>query len=124
LRNRFPKLSDAALESLAARGLAAQSFACRILPLSDILRDSGVERVGLLKVDVEKAELDVLESLRDEDWERIDQVVVEVHDVGGRLRRIADLLRSRGFAVCERQGATFAGTDLHDVFATRRRSIC
>ncbi len=124
LHNRFPRLSGAALETLAARGLAAQSFSCRILPLSEILRDSGVERVGLLKVDVEKAELDVLESLRDDDWDRIDQVVVEVHDVDGRLRRIGDLLRSRGFAVCERQGATFAGTDLHDVFASRRRPVC
>jgi len=121
LRNRFSKLTDAALETLAARGLVGEPFACRVRPLSDILREVGVERVGLLKVDVERAELDVLESLRGDDWHQIDQVVVEVHDVEHRLRHITELLREKGFEVAHRQGATFEGTDLYDLFASRRR---
>lgn len=123
LRNRFPKLTGAALEALAARGLVGETFACRVRPLSDLLREAGVDRVGLLKVDVERAELDVLESLRGDDWHRIDQVVVEVHDVEHRLRRIGDLLREQGFDVAHRQGVTFEGTDLYDLFASRRRKV-
>lgn len=36
--------------------------------VSNILRESDVERTGLLKIDVEKAELDVLEGIEDRDW--------------------------------------------------------
>lgn len=36
--------------------------------VSNILRESDVDRTGLLKIDVEKAELDVLEGIEDRDW--------------------------------------------------------
>ena len=42
--------------------------------------------VDLLKVDVERAELSVLQGVKDEDWPRIKQVAVEVRGGGeGRL---------------------------------------
>ena len=45
--------------------------------------------VGLLKVDVEGAELGVLRGIGAVWWQRIERVVVEVHDVGDRRRDVS-----------------------------------
>ena len=55
------------------------------------------EAVDLLKVDVEGEELNVLRGLDDEAWTRVRQVVLEVHDVDGRVAAVEALLASRGF---------------------------
>ncbi|GMU64013.1 MAG: methyltransferase [Acidobacteriota bacterium] len=123
LRNRFPAMTPAGLEVLATRGLGGEAHEGRIRPLSAVLHDTGVTRVDLLKVDVEKAELGVLESIDEADWKGIAQVVVEVHDISSRLRRVREMLESRGFEVHSRQGPNFANTDLWDVFAIRTRDF-
>lgn len=42
--------------------------------VSDLIRRHGLERVDLLKIDVEGAELDVLHGIEQEHWPRIQQV--------------------------------------------------
>lgn len=121
LQNRLPDVPRSHLEALAERGLVHETYECEVKSLSAVFRESDITHVDLLKVDVEKAELDVLEGINPSDWQRIEQVVVEVHDIGGRLAQICELLRARGFEVRHSQGEAFAGTDLHDVFAFRRR---
>jgi hypothetical protein len=75
--------------------------------------------VNLLKIDVEKAEHEVLEGIEDADWRRIDQVVIEVHDTDNRLQRVSELLCTHGFDVKHWQGDAFRQTNLYDVFATK-----
>lgn len=57
------------------------------------LRDGPVD---LLKIDVERAELAVLRGVQPEDWPRIRQVSMEVHDVDGQLQRVLDVLQTQG----------------------------
>ncbi len=81
----------------------------------------GLERVDLLKIDVERAELDVLHGVRQQDWPRIRQVVLEVHDVGGQLATVQRLLQdTAGFSndVTE-QDVQLAGSTLHNVYCWR-----
>ena len=113
-----------ALRRLAAKGVAeyllrAESVSCRILPLSMLLADHGVTKIDLLKVDVERAELDVLEGIWAPDWPRIRQLVVEVHAIEDRVRRVVELLRARGFAAAVEQLSALEGTRLHMVYARR-----
>jgi FkbM family methyltransferase len=121
LENRFSEIPHSLLEGLAEQGLTKETYECEIRPLSNILRETHVERIGLLKIDVEKAELDVLEGIEDADWQRIDQLVVEVHDIDNRLRQICELFHSRGFEVQYSQGVAFVQTGLYDVCASRRK---
>ncbi|MDT0269447.1 MATE family efflux transporter [Streptomyces sp. DSM 44915] len=62
--------------------------------LSDFLADR--PRVDLLEVDVEGAELEVLRGIDAGDWPKIDQVVLEVQDIDGRLAAIRALLHRHG----------------------------
>lgn len=75
--------------------------------------------VDLLKVDVERAELDVLRGVADEDWPKIRQLVMEVHDLNGSLSAVRDLLDAKGhFAKCiVKQDSQLEGSTLYNLYA-------
>jgi hypothetical protein len=83
---------------------------CTCVPLSQLLAraaarmpDAAMRRavlsgpINLLKVDVEGAEWAVLKGITDAEWQRVEQIVVEVHDVEGRVHAVEQLLRHHGF---------------------------
>ncbi|HSF42721.1 MAG TPA: amino acid adenylation domain-containing protein [Thermoanaerobaculia bacterium] len=76
----------------------SETHRCELRTLSSIIAERGVERIDLLKVDVERAELDVLGGLSDEDWPKVRQVALEV-DGRDHLAAVADILVSRGFQI-------------------------
>jgi FkbM family methyltransferase len=78
----------------------AQHVSCEreVRTLSEIIAACGIERIGLLKIDVEHAELEALLGICPKDWGRIDQVVIEVHGGDACLECCLRVLESRGFA--------------------------
>jgi len=70
---------------------------CELKTLSEALAISGSDVVDLVKIDVEGAEESILAGIDDEDWSRLRQFVIEVHDVAGRLDRMSRLLQNRGY---------------------------
>jgi 31-O-methyltransferase len=97
----------------------AVTLSCELRTLSQVLRDESLTHVDLLKLDVEKAELDVLRGVDEADWPRIRQIVAEVHDEQGRLATISEMLTQRGFSVSTEQEAMWRETDVHMLYATR-----
>ena len=77
--------------------------------------------MDLLKVDVERAELEVLMGIDAADWPRIRQIAMEVHDLDNRLSIIQSLLRdTAGFTKIETdQDGTLTGSSLYTIYATR-----
>jgi amino acid adenylation domain-containing protein/FkbM family methyltransferase len=67
--------------------------------LSEVLREHELATVSLLKIDVQHGELDVLAGLDDDDWPRVERVVIEVQDVDGQADRVKSALEDRGFSV-------------------------
>ena len=94
-------------------------YTCRLEGLSRVMRDLEIPEVGLLKVDVQKSELHVLEGIDEEDWGKIRQIVLEVHDTDGRLERVRDLLQAKGYRVCVEQDDLYQGSVIHNVYALR-----
>jgi FkbM family methyltransferase len=111
--------SGAALDELLSHNLRSEQYECAIRRLSDVVRDEGIDRIDLLKIDVEKAEWDVLSGIDEADWPKIQQVVIEVHDVDGRLSRVLDLLSRHGFESVAEEESMLAGTGLYAVYARR-----
>jgi amino acid adenylation domain-containing protein/FkbM family methyltransferase len=109
----------ALLEELLTERLAGESVTVALRRLSDVLREHGIDRVDLLKIDVQKSELDVLAGIDEEDWPKIGQIVAEVHDLAGRLAQITALLESKGYEVTVEQERALASTSLYDVYARR-----
>jgi acyl carrier protein len=97
----------------------SEPFQCRLRPLSSVIAECEVEWIDLLKIDVQKAELEVLAGLREEHWPIVGQIVMEVHDLDGRLERIVQLLEERGFRVAVEQDELLRGSVLYNLFAVR-----
>lgn len=92
-------LAPVAIVLEARKRLFLRRHRCDLVTLSDELAKSGFVQVDLAKIDVEGAEEDVLAGIADADWPRFRQFVIEVHDVDGRLNRMAALLEGRGYRV-------------------------
>jgi hypothetical protein len=90
-------LAPVALGLRVRKWLFMQRPRCRLETLSQVLAESGAADVDLVKIDVEGAEEQVLAGIADEDWGRLRQFVIEVHDVDGRLDRMTALLERRGY---------------------------
>ena len=90
-----------------------------VVRLSDVIAERGIDTIGLIKIDVERNEQQVLRGVNEADWPRVRQVVAEVHDVDGALDEVLTLLRGQGFTVVSEQEALFTGTDIHQVAARR-----
>lgn len=69
-------------------------------PLDDALPADLAGPIDLLKIDVESAELAVLQGISAQLWPRVERVVVEVsHYLPDGLARVVDLLSERGLRV-------------------------
>ncbi len=116
------QISSQAIDELLAERLQSQQFTCHLRTISDVIGEHGVERIDLLKIDVEKSEQDVLSGIQQEDWQKIQQIVVEVHNINGRLEEIAALLKEHGYDLTIEQDALLEDTVLYNIYA-RRPSI-
>ncbi|MFJ9580747.1 FkbM family methyltransferase [Streptomyces sp. NPDC101191] len=113
------EVADALAPELHGRLSDRQRLTVPVLRLSDWIRTRAVDRIHLLKVDAERAEEDVLAGIDLEHWPLIDQVVVEVHDITGRLRRLRALLAGHGFDTLVEQDELFVGSEIVMLYAWR-----
>jgi len=112
--------SDMAVQigQLIEQRMQARTVKARMRTLSSIIAELGLERVDLLKVNVEKSELDVLRGLEDRDWGKIRQIVVEV-DREANLGPIIGLLKAHGLEYRIEQDPLLRRTELCYVYALR-----
>ena len=108
---------------------------CACVPLSQLLAraaarmpDAALRQrvlrgpISLLKIDVEGAEWEVLKGITDEEFRRVEQAVVEVHDVDGRVGQVKQLLLHHGFnnvAVAQEDWSSHEILRIKSVFARR-----
>lgn len=91
--------------------------------LSKVIQEREVDKIDLLKIDVEGAELRVLQGIAGEHWPLIEQVVLEGHDHGGRLDEIRGLLTDNGFRIdrlSRPDGAEERGLDSFLLYAKKQ----
>jgi Methyltransferase FkbM domain len=100
-------------------------FETKTTTLDRILKDHQLEKLDLVKLDVEGAELMVLQSISDDAFSRIQQIVIEVHDIENRTQVVTEMLQKRGFEVKQGQDERLATQSLlriDTLYAQRRAS--
>jgi FkbM family methyltransferase len=81
----------------------SEKIICQIRTLSEIIKENNIKRIDLLKIDAENYEKQVLAGISNEDWDKIHQISMEVHEHirGGEnlLKKIITLLKNKDFEV-------------------------
>lgn len=97
---RFPQPIVRLQHSLSVRFQSrGKPIVCEVETLSQFLRKHHLDRIDLLKVDAEKAEVPILKGIADADWPKLHQMILEVHDLDHDLPWIQQHLAERGFEV-------------------------
>lgn len=91
----------------------------RVMPLSAVLDEQGIDRIDLLKVDVEGAELDVLGGIEERHWPLVRQAVVEVEHWRQSRDTVCEVFLAHGFRVNAEQNPVQEAADIGMVFAVR-----
>ncbi|MGB0521657.1 MAG: amino acid adenylation domain-containing protein [Flammeovirgaceae bacterium] len=104
------------IDELLDERFGTQSFTATLRTLSEVIADEQVTHIDLLKVNVEKAELDVLKGIKAVDWKKIKQLVVEI-DLDENLQPIIDLLEQHGYAYYVEQDLLLENTELCYIYA-------
>jgi len=103
-----------------ARTLRPTTVTCQMETLSQFVSDHRIDRIDLLKIDAEKAELEIFRGVETVDWRKIRQVVVEVHDLDNQLDTITALLFEHGLTeIVVEQPPTLTNSNIYNVFARR-----
>ena len=93
------KWLPASVSGIIAKGLRSgkQMVNCELRTISSVIAEYKIPKIDLLKIDCEGAELDALLGISDDDWKKINKVVVEVHDMENRVSVITEMLKRYGF---------------------------
>ncbi len=121
---RLPRfLLSFVLDRKLKKVLEMKQVECQLKTLSEIIHEYQVQYIDLLKIDVEKSELDVLLGIESADWLKIKQIVIEVHDLENRVEKVKALLASNGFdEIIVEQEQYLKGTDIYNMYALRGKN--
>jgi nonribosomal peptide synthetase DhbF len=91
-------LQKDAIREIIERAAASQvRIECKFDTLSGVIAQENIQSIGLLKLDAEFADWEILNGVKAEDWNRIRQVAMEVH-VQSDAAPISKFFRDQGFS--------------------------
>lgn len=114
-------VSDADVHALTTQRLQAETIDCPLTSVSDIIRENGLQKIHLLKIDAEKSEIGILRGIAEEHWPLIEQIVMEIHDRSrAAVDEIEQQLVARGFRCAVVEEKLLQESGLFNIYATRR----
>jgi amino acid adenylation domain-containing protein/FkbM family methyltransferase len=113
------EFAEETLDELIQERMEHEQVHCPLRTLSEVIASEKIKHIDLLKIDAEKGEWEVLKGIQLEDWPKIAQLVVEVHDIDGRLGAMQRLLEERGYEVRVEQDELLTATNIYTIFARR-----
>ncbi len=120
MRSIFSKMPGEARQKILGSLEQPEEVTCQVRTVSEIIQENQLERVDLLKLDVEKVELEVIQGITTEDWPKIKQLTAEVHDFENRLVLFKDILNQQGFSqIHVHQVKGTKGSDVYYLYAKR-----
>ena len=100
--------------------LESQTYECELISVSDIIGGNKIEKIDLLKIDAEKSELGIIKGIDDSDWDKIKQIVIEIHDKTGNIfEEIKSILTQRGFHFEVEEEKFLKQSGLYNIYAKK-----
>jgi len=79
----------------------SEKVSCHLVPLSNVIEKYNIEHINLLKIDAENYEKHVIEGIKEHDWNKIEQISMEIHthipEGENLLNEITEILKEKGF---------------------------
>ena len=102
-----------------------QDHPCPFTTLSALIDEHELDRIDLLKIDVQGSESQILAGIRDEHWDRIGSIAMEVNRFLGPQPSpdLFRLLTERGFRTTREDDPAIAAPGSHFLYATRPRPM-
>ena len=115
----IPTIFSGVIANYLVKG--SKKITCQLQTLSSIIEQEKLTNIDLLKVDCEGAEMEVIKGIKEEHWPIIQSMVIEVHDLNGRMDEMKNILKARGFTrlIAEREPGLEL-TPMYNLFAMRK----
>ncbi len=101
----------------------AELVSCKLRTISDIIQENNITTINLMKIDAENYEFQVLAGINQSDWDKIQQISMEVHEhiEGGSnlLNKLSNLLEDKGFNVKKEEESRFSLMGVYMLYAKR-----
>jgi FkbM family methyltransferase len=118
--NNLPETRRTELQTKLESMFETEPIQCQLRTASEVIQAMNLPKIDLLKIDVEKAEMDVMLGFTTEDWLKVRQVVIEIHNLDNRLDTIQSLLSQAGFKILAiDQDNMFEGSNIYNLYASR-----
>ncbi len=101
------------------QSLTTKRFECTLRTLSSVIAENEIQQIDLLKINVPESELLVLQGIETQDWQKIKQIVIEVHNSAERLDMIKKLLTAHQFEFTIEQEQNLQDNELYTIYAKR-----
>jgi len=104
-------------DHITAHGYKVEEVVVPTTTLKRFVQQENLTNIDLIKIDIEGAEYDLIESLEDEIFEAVDKFMIEWHsNVDGRLEKLVSTLLSKNYYI-ERVFNQSTGEDLTKTYA-------
>ena len=96
-------------------------YVCQLRTISGMIEEHGIMAIGLLKIDAEGSELGILAGICDEDWPKVRQIAMEIHDQSGvAADQIRNLLDQKGYESIFKEELRLVGSGIVNCYARRK----
>ena len=100
-------------QHLLSEGSNIQKIIVPAISLKTFIRDNNIDRISLVKIDIEGAEYEIIEHLEDEVFNKIDSFLIEYHDnTDKRVVKMIDRLKSKGYDIKQIRNQNSKNNDL------------
>ena len=96
-----------------------KKISCKLKPLSKVIDELSLRKIDLLKIDCEGNEHKVINGINEQNWSIINQLIIEINDIDGRLEYIKNKLKKLGFKIKIIQEPALKKTNLYNLFARK-----
>lgn len=77
-----------------------ESISVSATNLEELIRKNKLEKIGILKIDIEGEEFSVIKNIKPDTWKLIENIILEYHDFRGNNHNdLENIIRSKGFSV-------------------------